>query len=30
MRQTDLKDVTGKELKKWYEWLVREHIDFTV
>lgn len=24
MRQTDLKNVTGKELKKWYEGLVRE------
>ena len=24
MRQTDLKNVTGKELKKWWEWLARE------
>lgn len=24
MRTCDLKEVTGKELKKWYEWLVRE------
>ena len=24
MRQTDLKDITGKMLKEWYEWLVRE------
>lgn len=24
MRTCDLKEVTGKELKKWWEWLVRE------
>jgi hypothetical protein len=24
MRQTDLKNVTGRELKKWWEWLARE------